>query len=231
MTVTVLVPWRPDGGHRDRAWAWVRRWWAATHPDWQVVAGTNVGGPWVKANAVGYALTRADGDMLVIADADVICHGVDLAVDAVERGAPWAVPHGNVHRLTELATTAVFSGVKPASVAGATTQDPYRGLDGGGITVLPRIVYEQVPLDPRFQGWGGEDESWALALTSLAGPSWRGTAPLYHLWHPPQERLNRHVGSAPSRALQVRYQYAAKHGPAAVRALLDETPLPAPAGM
>lgn len=223
MTVSVLVPWRPDGGHRDQAWAWVRRWWAALRPDWQIVTGTCRDGPWVKATAVADALSEAGGDILVIADADVICHGVDLAVEAVERGAPWAVPHGKVYRLTELATAAVLDGNRPGSVAGSTTQPPYLGLCGGGIAALPRAVYEQVPLDPRFVGWGGEDESWALALNTLAGKPWRGTAPLYHLWHEPQERLNRHVGSASSRALQVRYQYASQDGPDAMRALLHET--------
>lgn len=222
MTVSVLIPWRPDGRHRDQAWAWVRRWWSATHPDWQLVAGTCLGGPWVKATAAGNALAQADGDILVIADADVICHGVDEAVEAVRRGAPWAVPHGKVYRLTAEATAAVLGGAKPASVAQCTTQPPYMGIGGGGITVLPRDVYERVPLDPRFVGWGGEDESWALALGAMAGKHWRGTAPLFHLWHESQPRLNRHVGSAASRALHVRYQYASQDGPAAMRALLAE---------
>lgn len=77
-TVSVVVPYRPDRGFRDAAWAYVRRWWATTHPDWRVVTGDAPhGGPWVKALAVADALPRATGDLLVIADADVVCDGVD----------------------------------------------------------------------------------------------------------------------------------------------------------
>jgi len=43
-------------------------------------------------------------------------------------------------------------------------QRPYPGYPGGGITVLPRSTYTEVPLDLRYEGWGQEDESWAHAL-------------------------------------------------------------------
>ena len=93
------------------------------------------------------------------------------------------------------------------------------------MTVLTRGLYEQVPLDRRYVGWGQEDQSHGLALTAIAGRRWRGVAPLWHLWHDPQPRLNAHVGSAESRKLHVRYQYAAKDGPAAMRTLLTEAHL------
>lgn len=222
MRVSVIVPYRPDGGHRDRAWQWVRRWWAIEHPDWQVITGTCPDGPWVKALAVGDALTRADGDILVIADADVFTEGARMAVDAVRNGAPWAVPHGLVCRLSESATAAVLGGAMPGTALGGYARKPYTGIEGGGMTVLPRDLYERVPLDSRFENWGQEDESHGLSLTTVAGRRWRGTAPLWHLHHEPQARLNRHVGSAAGRALHVRYQYAAQDGPAAMRALLAE---------
>jgi hypothetical protein len=89
------------------------------------------------------------------------------------------------------------------------------------MTVLTRETYEQVPLDRRFAGWGQEDESWALALTCLTGAPWRGDAPLWHLWHPPQDRASRRWGSGASRALWARYCQAAAD-PDAMRALLAE---------
>ncbi|MFY1686491.1 NTP transferase domain-containing protein [Plantactinospora sp. WMMB782] len=220
--VSVLVPYRGDGGHRDRAWVWLRKWWAEQHPTWQVVLGSCPSGPWMKAHAVNDALTRADGDILVVADADVWCDGLTLAVDAVRAGAPWAVPHGLVHRLSEQATAAVVAGATPGPRLGGYAQRPYQGYEGGGIVVLTRHAYQRVPLDPRFAGWGGEDEAWALALGTVLGRRWRGTAPLWHAWHEPQKRLNRHVGSQPSQALLVRYQYAAKDGKRAMRKLLAE---------
>ena len=195
---------------------------AYSHPDWQVVTGTPPDGPWCKALAVADALRRADGSMLVLADADVWTDGVGLAVEAVRRGAPWAIPHGLVYRLDGIATTKVLVGTSPSPSVGGLARQPYRGIEGGGITVLTRDLYEQIPLDRRYVGWGQEDESHGLALSTIAGRRWRGVAPLWHLYHEPMPRLNAHVGSAESRALHVRYQYAAQDGPVAMRALLAE---------
>ena len=224
MTVSVLVPFRGDGGHRDAAWRWVASWWAGRHPGWQVVAGSGPDGPWCKALAVADALSRADADVLVVADADVVTDGVAEAVAAVEGGAPWAVPHGWVPRLWEAATRLVYSGVpwQQAEQVGGLHRGIYQGVAGGGMAVLRRADYQRCPLDPRFAGWGQEDDSWYLALLTLVGKPVRWTEPLVHLWHEPAGRLNQHVGSAESHALHVRYQYAAKAGREAMAALVAE---------
>lgn len=221
--VSVLVPYRFDGAERAQAWAHVQAWWRQQHPGWQLVTGTCPPGPWRKALAVADALTRADADVLVVADADVICPEVGAAVEQVASGrAPWAIPHGMVFRLTEPASRAVYAGALPATQRSNVARTPYVGVEGGGITVLPRTTYEKVPLDPRFRAWGQEDEAWAAALNILAGRRWRGNAPLWHLWHPPMRRTNSRVGNDQGWSLWRRYETAARRGPAAMRALLDE---------
>lgn len=228
--VSVLVPYRPDGGCRDRAWEWVRRWWARQHPRWQIVEGACPDGPWVKALAVADALARADHDLLIVADADVVCGGVRAAVNAVWDGAPWAVPHGRVHRLSEEATAQVLAGADPVAALGGLARKPYTGVEGGGLVVLTRDAYRTSPLDPRFAGWGSEDESWALAMGCLLGKRWRGTEPLWHLWHEPMPRLNSHVGSAESRALHVRYQMASRNRASMRRLVAEHQPVPVGGG-
>lgn len=223
MSVSVLVPYRPESPERAQAWAWVAGWWADIHPEWQIVTGT-CEGPWVKAHAVGDALARADGDVLVIADADVVCAGVAEAVAVVRAGAAWAIPHHRVYRLGDAASQRVYAGHpvdKAACRPGSLARAPYIGVEGGGMVVLRRATYERIPLDPRFAGWGGEDLSWGLALRTLTSPPWRGVAPLWHLHHRPAPRLNAHVGNPASHALHVRYQYAARH-PAVMAALIAE---------
>lgn len=221
MTVSVVVPWRADGGPRDAAWSWVWARWLAEFPDWQVLRGeAPLPGPWCKAAAVADALPRTAGELLVIADADVWCEETQTAVDAVASGAGWAVPHMRVHRLTETATAAVLDGT-PLDGRLPLAQRPYTGFAGGGMAVLPRALYDEVPLDARFAGWGQEDEAWALALTCLAGPPWRGGAPLWHLWHPPQARLSRRWGSDASQDVWRRY-HGARSDPPVMRAVLAE---------
>ncbi|MBV2364249.1 glycosyltransferase family protein [Streptomonospora nanhaiensis] len=211
----MIIPWQGGCAHREAALGWVRARWARA--GYRVVLGEHTG-PWCKARAVAAALPEATGDVLVVADADCWPERLDAALEAVGAGAAWAMPHGPVYRLSAEATADVLAGADPGPQM-PLAQRPYEGWPGGGIVVLPRGTYERVPLDPRFVGWSGEDESWARALTILAGPGWRGRGRLWHLWHPPQRRVSRRWGSPAARALAGRYRAA--RTPQAMRALLD----------
>ncbi len=206
MTVSVLIPFTSEERWRIDAHNYVAGWYRGLGYE---PTGGSCPEPWRKAVAVADAASRTDGDVLVIGDADCLCSGIAAAVEAVEMGAAWAVPHSLVHRLDQTATEQVYSGADPAATRGRV-QRPYKGFAGGGIVVVARPVWEQVPLDARFEGWGGEDSSWALALTCLVGKPARFTADLFHLWHPPPERMTRRWGSPPSRALEIRYTRAAR---------------------
>lgn len=222
MAVGVLVPWSPGCPHREAAWAWVR----AKHEEhgWEIVEGHAPPGPWCKALAVQDALSRTTADLLVIADADCWSDGIPTAIEAVEMGHPWARPHDYVYRLTEAATARQLAGAEDMDC------DPqaYRGVDGGGLVVIQRVVYEDCPLDPRFAGWGGEDVSWSLALHVLVGAPYRVASPLLHLWHPPQADASPRRGPGGARymndnnqALHERYK-THRRSWARMRELVDE---------
>lgn len=183
-------------------------------------------GPWSKGAAVAPAVESSRADLIVQADADCFTEGLAGAVRVVEDGAPWAIPHNNVHRLTEEGTAATLAGIgwrdQPLD------QRPYPGIAGGGIVVASREVALAVRLDPRFQGWGQEDECHAMALMTIVGDPWRGDADLVHLFHPPQERMTRRRGSEASWQLRRRYA-AARNDPVAMRALIEESRLAIPA--
>lgn len=217
--VSVIIPWRPEPG-RERAYAWVRRRWRERFPTWQLITGRAPEGPWRKGLAVQDGLARATGSTIVVADADVWCDGIEAAVDQVAAGrARWAMPHTLVRRLTEAATEKVLAGEPLAE--GLPTVETHPGMAGGGIVVLHREVARGVPMDPHFEGWGQEDQAWALALETLAGPMWRGTADLVHLWHPPASRQSRQVGSPEGLARYRRY-LEARDKPGEMRRLVAE---------
>lgn len=217
MPVAVVVPYRSSCPHRDAAWAWVRARYESTHPGWQIVTGDAPPGPWVKAAAVTDALSRTGADRIVIADADVWVDNLAEAVELLDEH-PIVIPHRMLKRLDRPTTEAVLAG---RNVPHSYDRPPYIGRAGGGITVERRETWEQVPMDPRFVGWGQEDDSRAIALTAILGRPKRLTADMLHLWHPPQERKNRSTGSTAGRKLQRRYELAA-HDPDAMRALLAE---------
>lgn len=214
----VAVPWRPGCRHREAALTWL-----AARLD--VTVGECPDGPWRKGLAVWAAVATVSPDeVLVVHDADVWAPGLPEAIEVVASGAaPWAVPHTHVHRLTEHGTSRVLTGQPFDSQP--LDQAPYRGTIGGGVVVLRRALYEEVPIDPRFIGWGQEDESWGRALTAMVGPPWRGKAPLWHLWHPPQQRRSRQVGNLENYALAERYRRARRSRPAMEAILAEVTRL------
>lgn len=214
MGVSVLIPFRSTDTWRLAALTHIRRHYE-TH-GWETVLGT-CEGAWRKAAAVEDAYRRSNGDTLIVADADCLSDGTPAAVQAVEAGAPWAIPHRKVHRLTPEATEARYRGED----ATRTVERPYEGKWGGGITVLPAHTWRDVPMDPRFTGWGHEDESWGFALCCLAGEPARFESPLWHYWHPPEPRMTRRVGSPEGRRLERRY-FHARRAPDVMRALLEE---------
>lgn len=211
-SVEVIVPWRAGCYWRDRSWAWLEPRW-----EWPVRVAEFRGGTWVKALATMPAIKESTADIVVVADADVLCDGVYDAISAVEHGAPWAVPHKWVCRLTAASTWNFKRGRGNIDFE----ERPYVGVEGGGILVARRETLLDIPLDPRFVGWGQEDESWGIALHHLAGQPWRGGAQLFHLWHPSQERWTRTRGSVDGWALRRRY-FKARFQDGAMRALIEE---------
>jgi hypothetical protein len=191
--VTVAIPFKPDGGARDRALEFVRAWYARHFPEWEVKVGQDTtGGAWSKHAATVDALRTSHGRIVVVADADCLCdpRALAAAVEAVELGAPWAIPHREVHRLTEAETAAWYAdGVDRPIIPPAETRSlmraPYVGYAGGGFVVARRDRWAACGGFPAvFTGWGCEDEAVADVLTTLLGEPERFAADLVHLWHP-----------------------------------------------
>lgn len=204
--VTVIVPLRLDCPYRERAWTFVRARFAVQYPAWRVVTASDDGEPFSKAAAVMRAVRDVDSEVVIVHDADVWCDELAVAIDYLPRHR-WAVPHYDVLRLSEYATHETYTHPDPQ----IDLVERHRGVLGGGIVVVSRDVIDQVPMDPRFRGWGGEDISWGHALRTVIGEMWRGRAPLYHYWHPPAPRISRAIGSQESYALTLRYCDASRN--------------------
>lgn len=197
MSVAVLVPFRPDGGWRDRVLAFVHARYNREHPTWPIILGACSGtdrsvgalNDWSKGEAVADARSRTSATVLVIADADSFMDArrLDDAVTTVQQTGRWVTPYETVRRLNEQATRHLLTaGGEPLGFDRQrdAARDEYHGYAAGGIVVLPAEVYDDCPLDPRFHGWGGEDESWGYALTTLHREPVVQAGHLWHLWHP-----------------------------------------------
>lgn len=229
MNVHVIIPWQSPGDDtadvdmRLTNLGWIGDRWHAAFPEFtQTLGALSHDSDWCKADAVQVAIHARgvdDDDILIIADADVWAEpdAITEAVDRVATGdVAWAMPHTNVLRLSLAATLAVVNDppVDDDPTVNLTAAIHRHGLDrlayvgtvGGGMTILTAANYHRCPLDPRFVGWGQEDEAWGDALRTVLGRRHRGNHDLWHLWHPPMPRMAPGIGSIQGRHLRDRYQ-------------------------
>lgn len=223
MNVSVLIPTGGTCPHRAAALRWVTDRYTAEFPDWEIVYGDGVTPDgYSRSRAILDAARMASGDMFLVADGDVWCDPLNAVQAARESG--WAVPHLLLHRLSRESTEQVLAGADwrglPLSTDNKQDSRPYKGNETGTMVAIRADVLADVPPDPRFVGWGQEDQAWALALRCLVGVPWRGGEDLVHLWHPPQPRASRVTGTKAGKELLSRYRKARK--PADMRALIEE---------
>ncbi len=217
MSVDVIIPWKDGCIYRKLNLDWTMKRWES-HGFSPKLGILDEAEPFVKALAVAEALKDSTAEVTVVTDGDLWVHdAIDCIQDCLD-GRPWAMPHHEICRMNPHATSRVLGG---GEFGPPWAQRPYRAVLGGGIVVLRREVYDAAPLDPRFVGWGQEDESWGLALRTMFPGGREASGQLFHLWHPPADRRNRRNGSQESVKLRNRYAIA-KKSPESMRALLAE---------
>lgn len=226
VTTQVIIPFRPDSIERADALVYVCRFWSEANAT-VVIARDDPKGPWCKAKAVHAAMS--DAEIVIVADADCWVDPTALmrCREGLNQWHDWALPHHRVIRLGAEYTHRLVDSDEPPVLDDATLEEhPYTALRAaGGVVMFKREVWNLVPMDPRFLGWGFEDVAWWYAMHTLIGPAWRGKADLFHLWHPrdvPMDRDERSKSADPaSRELLERYK-AALRKPVAMQAIVDE---------
>lgn len=191
VSVNVVLPRaRRNALGREHVREWVTARYNRLHPGWTVTQAECPTARWSKGAAANPVLLTSEADVIVLADADsyVDSRVLSRAVEAVAGGSHgWAVPFTVVKRITRADTRRILDG---DPVPRPTLERHARALPGGGIVVASREAWRTVNgVDPRFNGWGGEDACLGYTLTALVGAPWTPPpAALWHLWHPAARR-------------------------------------------
>jgi hypothetical protein len=201
-SVAVIVPYRPSCKDRERAWELVGSHLASLFSATNLVIADHDGEPYSKALAVMTAAQQIDADIVVVHDADVITNHLPLVIAQLGKRWRWAIPHTTVARLSCEQTEDYYNGVMPELSA---SDEFHTGVMGGGVVAVFRDDLLRIPFDVRFKGWGGEDTSWGKAMRTLVGEPFRHTSTLIHLWHQPQQRINRAYGSEETLERMLKY--------------------------
>lgn len=188
-SVSVLAPFRSDGGWRDRVFDWITRRYQTLYPEFELCIGTNDDEPFSRSKARNNAFREATGDILIVSDADTFCstEAVERAIQEVASGNyPWSIPYTVYFNLAEEATLALLAGDPTVDMPEEVPESSYehRLLTAeSGVLVVSRDTWETVGgYDEGFVGWGYEDNAFVNLLHRVGiGCRIRGSA--YHMYH------------------------------------------------
>lgn len=223
MTVVVLVPRRSDdGGYRDRAWDWLALRWRHEHPDWTVVEGHHVQGPFNRAKAINQAARSAgDWDTAVIADADTFTDPDQLraAVDVAANGRI-TFAFDQYCYLSRDGSQAIQDGFRGS-------WEPFvewtmAGTCSSMVVVNRRLWDEAGGFDEGFIGWGFEDIQFSISCQTYGGGTNRIPGRVWHLWHPPSNENNHRLPNWRKALARMKRYEAVDYDPDRLRALQDE---------
>lgn len=212
MRVRLLVPRRSDGGHRDRLWAFCKRYWAQERPAWEIVEGQHEKGSFNRSAALNSA-AAGEWDVAVILDADTILdiepieRAIDIAHDTGRLVLPFTVRCLVGRSGTRKILDGWMGNWERFVTARQKPSDAYVYVSG--CQVIPRALWEAVGgFDERFESYGGEDDAFHAATIALTGHDARedrlpGNA--WHLWHAHSPDATKAPARKLVRALAERY--------------------------
>lgn len=218
--ISILIPYGPDGGWRDRAFEWNLARWKHWFPAAEICIGepdewNGTAGEFNRPQAINRAAREATGGILVVADADTTFSSGFQVVD------DWVLPRSYA-KLTEEFTHQLLA--VPEAVVEPWLFE-WEGASWSGLLVLPREAFELVGgFDERFTGWGHDDIAFGVCVDTLYRPHLRGEYSALHLWHPtPFVDNYGQPNNEVQRLLAVEYVKAAGH-PARMRAVMKMWP-------
>lgn len=224
MNCSLIVPWK-YAYDRERIWSYLWPAWEAEGFE-VILSPLTDFEPWIKGKAWAQGLQKASCEFVCLMDADCWVPKLSQAVGLLSQGHRWVQGQDMVFRF-DAATTAKLLR-RDLTIADAAKlenvwEDRPRMASAGVGTILRREDADEIPLDPRFRGWGWEDNAWWEALTTLLGPPGRlSSSVCLHLHHKPQASKDRVPTSQSPNWLLYRQYVRARGRPERMRKLLSE---------
>ncbi|WHY78268.1 glycosyltransferase family 2 protein [Neobacillus sp. WH10] len=188
--VSVLIPYKPDNGLRDRLFKWVKAFYETMMPEVELCIGETLSEPFNRSQAINIAAKQATRDVFVIADADVFYDPQILVqgMRLLDQHA-WVIPYFTWQDLSESSTEKllVHSPQWPLPFKVKYKERKFKKSKPiSGVNIVTRENFNKVKgFDERFVGWGREDNAFKDAMNTVCGPFIRlKSTSIYHLWHP-----------------------------------------------
>lgn len=186
--VSIIIPYRPDGGYRDLNFSWLKKRYKRLMPEAELCIDFDDSEPFSRSRSVNKAAQLATRDIFIITDADILFDPVDMesAIDMLSENV-WVAPFTDRIELCEKDTADLINKCPCENVKALEFSDYKVAQPGvGSICIVPRKYFDAVKgYDPRFRGWGGEDCAFEMSLMTMCGPRYQPPgSKIWHLYHP-----------------------------------------------
>ncbi|MFD1714435.1 hypothetical protein ACFSBZ_08140 [Amnibacterium flavum] len=185
-SATVVIPWRPQPSRLD-AFDRVLAWYAENLPDIDVRTIDSDDPVFNLARCRNLAFDLADGDVLIINDADTLPERDALlrAIDGAATTRAVHLPYDEYRWFGAQGSAQYAAGVAAADCA----FELVHGACSGVYVATAETWRAHGGQDERFRGWGFEDAAWYIAhSTMLDTPPIRIPGRVYALHHVAAER-------------------------------------------
>jgi len=186
--VSIIIPYKPDGGYRDLNFSWLKKRYARLMPEAELCVDISDSEPFSRSNSVNNAVKLATRDIFIITDADILFDPADIenAVEMLSQDV-WVAPFTDRIEIGEKDTADLLNKCPCENIKSLEFSDYKVTQPGvGSICIVPRKYFDMVKgFDGRFRGWGGEDCAFEMSLTTLCGPRFQPPgSKIWHLYHP-----------------------------------------------
>lgn len=194
-TLSVIIPWRNSGDQwRRQSWDWLLQRYQRLLPEADIFCGHDDSEPFNRSSTRNYLVDKSDGDILLIADADTVFHReqIEVGIRKILNGASWVIPYAEnrYYNVTADETALIWASPFESTIPELTdsSQWDHKITSWAGLLLVTREAFDLVGgYDPRFVGWGYEDNAFRAALDHRVGPHARVDSYALHLWHPAPE--------------------------------------------
>lgn len=195
--LSIVIPWRStDDAHRDRICDWIIKRYERLLPKTTLhLADSDEFYPFNRGEARNHGMNYVRTKYVLIADADTICdiRFINAGISVLENNPDtWVLPYdrNGYYNLTEKFTERILSMWPVALLPRRDELEFEHELESwSGLILMKTESFEKTGgYDPSFQGWGYEDNAFALAADTLIGEHQRISGGYcMHLWHPAPE--------------------------------------------
>lgn len=189
--LSVVIPWRAGSDEwRLRSFDWILSRYGHLFSEAEIIVSDDGSEDFRRGCSRNKGVSEASRKFVLVADADTIPFPEFVAegLRMLKRGAPWVIPYGD----------ADYYNSDEKSARKILGLDPWKGLSPHDITwehklkswagqlLLRTDDYEAVDgYDPRFTGWGYEDNAFTATCDTLLGDHVRvDNGYTIHIWHP-----------------------------------------------